>query len=76
MKNFKMYDDELLSVGDTIRFYDLWQSKDGNINDILESGCVWINDDKDDIPVIAAFEIVESNQDDPVESIVKILDIF
>lgn len=76
MKKYKMYNGVLLNVGDLIRFYDLWQSKDGNIDDLLESGCVWINNDENDIPIIAVFEIVENDQDNSSETIVKILDIF
>ena len=76
MMKFKMYNGETLAVGEEIRFADLWQSEDGDLGELLESGCCWVGNDKNDNPVNADFEIVDFCEEEPVKSIVKIADIF
>lgn len=75
MKEFKMYDGNMLEVGEEIRFADLWQSDDGNEEELLDSGCCWVGDDKDGMPMIADFEILEKDEENLVQSLVKITDI-
>lgn len=76
MEEFKMYNGEMLTVGEEIRFADLWQSEDGDLDELLESGCCWIGNDEDDDPVNADFEIVDFCEEEPVKTLVKIIGIF
>lgn len=40
MKEYKMFNGKKLEVGEEIRFADLWQSDDGDEEELLDSGCV------------------------------------
>lgn len=75
MKEFKMYNGNMLEVGEVHRFADLWQSDDGDEEELLESGCCWVGDDKDGMPIIADFEILRKDEEDLLNSLVKITDI-
>lgn len=75
MKEFKMYNGNTIEVGEEIRFADLWQSDDGDEEELLDSGCVWIANDENDAPVIADFEILRKDEDDLLNSLVKVTDI-
>ena len=75
MRKYKMFNGEELEIGDEIRFGDLWQSDDGDPDEILDSGCVWIANDKNDAPVIADFIIIWEDNDNSMNTIVKITGI-
>lgn len=70
-----MFDGNMLEVGEEIRFADLWQSDDGGEEELLDSGCCWVGDDEGDMPIIADFEILEKDEENLVNSLVKIMDI-
>lgn len=55
MKDFKMENGNVVCVGETLQFADLW-SGSGDETEIFESGSVWIGNDENDMPVVAAFE--------------------
>ena len=74
MKEFRMYNGNVLEVGEEIRFADLWQSDDGDKKELLESGCCWVGND-DGMPIIADFEILRKDEEDLLNSLVKITDI-
>lgn len=44
--------------------------------EIFESGSVWIGNDENDMPVVAAFDVIEENKDNIIESFVKVTDIY
>ena len=75
MKEFKMYNGNMLEVGEKIRVADLWQSNDGDEKEILDSGCCWVGNDENDMPMFADFEILEKDGENLVRSIVKVTDI-
>lgn len=75
MKEFKMYNGNMLEVGEEIRLADLWQSETGDEGEILDSGCCWVGDDENDMPIIADFEILQKDEENLVRSLVKITDI-
>lgn len=75
MKRFKMYNGNMLEVGEEIRFADLWQSETGDEEELLDSGCCWVGDDEDNMPIIADFEILRKDEEDLLNSLVKITDI-
>lgn len=75
MKEFKMYNGNMLEVGEGIRLADLWQSDDGDEEEILDSGCCWVGDDENDMPITADFEILEKDEEDLLNSLVKVTDI-
>lgn len=75
MKEFKMHDGNMLEVGEELRFADLWQSDDGDEKEIFDSGCCWVGDDENDMPIIADFEILRKDEEDLLNSLVKITDI-
>lgn len=75
MKEFKMYNGNTLKVGEKIRFADLWQSDDGDEEEILDSGCCWVGDNENDMPIIADFEILQKDEENLAQSLVKITDI-
>ena len=75
MKNVKMFDGNMLEVGEEIRFADLWQSDEGDEEELLESGCCWVGDDENDEPIIADFEILEKDEKNLVNTLVKVTDI-
>ena len=70
-----MFDGNMLEVGEKIRFADLWQSDDGDEKELLESGCCWVGDDENNMPIIADFEILEKDEENLVNSLVKVTDI-
>lgn len=75
MKEVKMFDGNMLEVGEEIRFADIWQSDDGDERELLESGAIWIANDENDEPVIADFEILEKDEENPINTLVKVTDI-
>lgn len=75
MKEIRMADGNMLRVGETYRFADLWQSETGDEGEILDSGCCWVGDDENNMPIIADFEILEKDKENLVQSLVKITDI-
>lgn len=75
MKEFKMDNGNMLEVGEEIRFADLWQSETGDEGEILVSGCCWVGDDENNMPIIADFEILQKDEENLVRSLVKITDI-
>lgn len=75
MKECKMFNGKELRVGEEIRFADLWQSDDGDEEELLDSGCVWIANDENDAPVIADFEILQKDDEKLINTLVKVTDI-
>ena len=75
MKEFKMYNGNMLEVGEEIRFADLWQSDDGDEKELLDSGCCWVGNDENNMPMFADFEILKKDEENLVRSIVKVTDI-
>lgn len=75
MKEIEMANGNILRVGDIICFADLWQSEQGDVRELLESGCCWVGNDEDDMPIIADFEILEKDEENLVNSLVKVTDI-
>lgn len=75
MKEYKMFNGKKLEVGEEIRFADLWQSDDGDEEELLDSGCVWIANDENDAPVIADFEILQKDDEKLINTLVKVTDI-
>lgn len=75
MKNVKMFDGNTLEVGEEIRFADLWQSDDGDEEELLESGSCWVANYESNEPIIADFEIIEKDKENLINSLVKITDI-
>ena len=75
MKDFKMENGNVVCVGETLQFEDLW-SGSGDETEIFESGSVCIGNDENDMPVVAAFDVIEENKDNIIESFVKVTDIY
>lgn len=75
MKDFKMENGNVVCVGETLQFADLW-SGSGDETEIFESGSVWIGNDENDMPVVAAFDVIGENKDNIIESFVKVTDIY
>jgi hypothetical protein len=75
MKEFKMYNGNTIEIGEELRFADLWQSETGDEEELLDSGCCWVGDDEDNMPIIADFEILRKGEDDLLNSLVKVTDI-
>lgn len=75
MKKIKMFNGSELEVGEKIRFADLWQTEDGDVEELLGSECVHVANGQYDEPIIADFEIVAEDEENPVNTLVKITDI-
>ena len=75
MMKVKMFNGAELEVGEEIRFADLWQTEDGDVEELLESECVPVANGEYDEPIIADFEIVAEDKENPVSTLVKITDI-
>lgn len=75
MKEFRMYNGNTIKIGEEIRFADLWQSETGDEEELLESGCCWVGNDKDGMPIIADFEILRKDEENLINALVKITDI-
>lgn len=75
MENVKMFDGNTLEVGEEIRFADLWQSDDGDEEELLESGSCWVANYESNEPIIADFEILEKDEKNLVNTLVKVTDI-
>mgnify|MGYP006909195906 CR=1 FL=1 len=75
MKKIKMFNGSELEVGEKIRFADLWQTEDGDVEELLVSECVHVANGQYDEPIIADFEIVAEDEENPVNTLVKITDI-
>lgn len=75
MMNVKMFNGAELEVGEEIRFADLWQTEDGDVEELLESECVHVANGEYDEPIIADFEIVAEDEENLVNTLVKITDI-
>lgn len=76
MKKFKMYNGKEIEVGEKIRFADLWQSEEGDEEELLESGCVWVGNNEDDAPVMAGFEIVDKDEENLINTVVKVVELY
>lgn len=76
MKSFIMDNGNEIEVEEEIRFTDLWQDETGDLDELLESGSVCIGCTEDDLPVIAGFEIVEYDVEEPVKTLVKITEFY
>ena len=59
----------------TKSFIDLWQSDDGDEEELLDSGCVWVANGESDEPIIADFEIIKKDEENLKKSLVKVTDI-
>lgn len=77
MREFKMENETTIEVGETYRFADLWSGNgdEGDEEEILDSGCCWVGDDENNMPIIADFDILQKNEENLVRSLVKITDI-
>nr|DAH34762.1 MAG TPA: hypothetical protein [Bacteriophage sp.]DAV15990.1 MAG TPA: hypothetical protein [Caudoviricetes sp.] len=75
MMKVEMFNGAELEVGEEIRFADLWQTEDGDVVELLESECVHVANGEYDEPIIADFEIVAEDKENPVSTLVKITDI-
>ena len=75
MMKVKMFNGAELEVGEEIRFADLWQTEDGDVEELLESECIHVANGAYDEPIIADFEIVAEDEENPVRTLVKITDI-
>ena len=75
MKKVKMFNGKILEVGEKIYFADLWQSGDGDIEELLESGCVWVANGESDESIIADFQIIEADEQNLLRTLVKVTDI-
>ena len=75
MMKVKMFNGAELEVGEEIRFADLWQTEDGDVEELLESECVHVANGEYGEPIIADFEIVAEDKENPVNTLVKITDI-
>lgn len=75
MMKVKMFNGAELEVGEEIRFADLWQTEDGDVEELLESECVHVANGEYGEPIIADFEIVAEDEENPVKTLVKITDI-
>lgn len=70
-----MYNGNTIEIGEELRFADLWQSETGDEEEILDSGCCWVGDDEDNMPIIADFEILRKDEEDLLNSLVKVTDV-
>lgn len=80
MKEIEMANGNILRVGDIICFADLWQSEQGDVKELLESGCCWVGADEEGLPAVADFELLdeiseEEEDEDLVRVYVRITDI-
>ena len=73
MMKVEIFNGAELEVGEEIRFADLWQT--GDVEELLESECVHVANGEDDEPIIADFEIVAEDEENPVNTLVKITGI-
>lgn len=74
MKEVKMFNGDVLKVGDEVRFVHIYS--DGDEEELLESGEIWVANDESDIPIIADFEILRKDKEDLLNSLVKITGIY
>lgn len=65
--------EEEIEVGKEYLFGQLWDGN-GDGEELLSSGSIYLGDDENDMPVIADFEIAENN-DDILKATIRILDI-
>lgn len=65
--------EEEIEVGKEYLFGQIWDGN-GDGEELLYSGSIWVGDDENDMPVIADFEVTENN-DDILKASIKILDI-
>ena len=75
MMKVEMFNGKELEVGEEIRFADLWQTEDGDVEELLESECVQVANGEYDEPIIADFEIVKADEENAINTLVKITDI-
>lgn len=75
MMKVEMFNGAELEVGEEIRFADLWQTEDGDVEELFESECVHVANGEYDEPIIADFEIVAEDEENLVNTLVKITDI-
>ena len=66
---------QIIKVGETYRFADIW-SGDGDEEEILESGAMGAAYDKElDEFIVADFEIVYKDEENIIQSIIRITDL-
>lgn len=75
MEYVKMFNCDIIAVGDVVDFSYLKQTYADNTEEVLESGCVWVANNESDEPIIAGFEIIERNRN-PLKSIVKVTEFY
>lgn len=75
MEYVKMLDGNIIAINDVVDFSYIKQTYADNIEEVLESGCVWVANNESDEPVIAVFEIIERNRN-PLKSIVKVTEFI
>lgn len=59
-----------IEIGQKYYFGQLWDGENGDANELLESGAVSPDEEN-----VIAFEIIE-NADNPLETLVKVTDIY
>ena len=59
-----------IEIGQKYYFGQLWDGENGDANELLESGAVSPDEEN-----VIAFEIIE-NADNPLETLVKVADIY
>lgn len=77
-KEVKMFNGNMLAVGDEVDFWDTWDAKGsgGDDDEILDSGSTWVANEDNDIPICAEFEILERDYEVPGKSRIKITGFF
>ena len=73
MKECKMFNGKELRVGEVIKFADLWQSDEGDVEELLESGCVWVANGENDEPLVADFIILMKDTEKLINTLVKVI---
>lgn len=59
-----------IEIGQKYYFGQLWDGENGDASELLESGAVSPDEEN-----VIAFEVIE-NADDPLETLVKVTDIY
>jgi hypothetical protein len=75
-KECKMFNGKTLEVGEEIRFADLWQVDDGDEEELLDSGCVCVGNNEYGAPVIAGFKIVDKDEENLINTVVKVVELY
>lgn len=64
-----------IEVGEEYYFGQLWDGDDGDGEERLESGAIFIWDEQSEEEVGVQFEITEADDEDPMEALVKVTSI-